>query len=283
MDWARYVVIYGPYAAIAATAGGALWLVWLTRKYRSLVPRQLSGWLELSFFLALVFILREGISLFPMALMAWLWWRWFFRKNRILVADSPPTVRTMGEMEGFSRFKIALALVVVVAAQGFQHQLSEYKTSHVDPTVQAFLDLPSPDLRFVRVDDGREHRLSDFKGQVVLLHIWRTSCDPCVKQMRHFDELHARYADEGFAVIHLAPEDAGRIRDHLRQYPTPTIHASLQGIEQAVVPYSLAGMPDTGFGVPLVVILDREGTVRRACSGGPRNYKYFISGVAPYL
>jgi len=287
MDWTRYIVIYGPYVAKIVTAAAVVWLVWLTRRHKSLLPQRLSGWLELLFFLALVYMLREalsfGISFFPMALAVWLWWLWYFRKNRVVTVGDPPAVRTMGEIDGLPRGRIALALLILIAAQSFQNELSTLAIDRGPAPIQAYLDRPTPDLRFVRVDDGSEHRLSDFKGRVVLLHFWRPPCPSCVEQMHHFDQLHRRYADDGLAVIHLSPEGADPIRDHLRQYPTPTVHASTKDIGQFVPPYHLIGMPNTGVGVPAIVILDREGVIRRSYSGGPWSYKHYISGVAPYL
>ncbi len=48
---------------------------------------------------------------------------------------------------------------------------------------------------------GKEVRLSDLKGKVVLLDFWATWCPPCRKVMPEIEALHQKYKDKGVAVI----------------------------------------------------------------------------------
>jgi hypothetical protein len=49
----------------------------------------------------------------------------------------------------------------------------------------------APDF-VMRDIDGKEVRLSDFKGKVVILDFWATWCGPCIASMPHTNELAAR-------------------------------------------------------------------------------------------
>jgi thiol-disulfide isomerase/thioredoxin len=48
---------------------------------------------------------------------------------------------------------------------------------------------------------GKEVRLSDFKGKVVILDFWATWCGPCIASMPHTQKLAAAYKDQGVVVL----------------------------------------------------------------------------------
>jgi peroxiredoxin len=48
---------------------------------------------------------------------------------------------------------------------------------------------------------GKEVRLSDFRGKVVLLNFWATWCVPCVLEMPAMERLHRRLAGRPFALL----------------------------------------------------------------------------------
>jgi thiol-disulfide isomerase/thioredoxin len=56
-----------------------------------------------------------------------------------------------------------------------------------------------PDLTFLGVD-GKQVKLSDFRGRTVLLNLWATWCVPCRKEMPALDQL-ARQAGDKFEVV----------------------------------------------------------------------------------
>jgi|GEM_PF-884786 len=70
----------------------------------------------------------------------------------------------------------------------------------------ALSGVAAPD--FVAQDlDGRIHRLSDYRGSVVLVNIWATWCPPCRAEMPELDRLARERADDGFFVYGISTED----------------------------------------------------------------------------
>ena len=67
--------------------------------------------------------------------------------------------------------------------------------------------------------DGRNVRLSDYKGKVVLLNFWATWCGPCKVEIPALVDVYARYRDQGFAVLGVSVDDSPeQLRRFAREY-----------------------------------------------------------------
>jgi peroxiredoxin len=58
----------------------------------------------------------------------------------------------------------------------------------------------APDFELETLDGSRV-RLSDYRGQVVMLNIWATWCPPCVRETPRLVRLANTYADDGLVVL----------------------------------------------------------------------------------
>ena len=56
-----------------------------------------------------------------------------------------------------------------------------------------------PDFTFT--DQGREQRLADLRGHVVVLNFWATWCPPCVAEMPSLERLHKQLGPRGLVVL----------------------------------------------------------------------------------
>jgi len=67
--------------------------------------------------------------------------------------------------------------------------------------------------------EGRAHRLSDYRGKVVLINFWATWCEPCRDEMPSIQRLRDRMAGKPFAVLAVnVGEFEVRIEDFFRKY-----------------------------------------------------------------
>lgn len=45
-------------------------------------------------------------------------------------------------------------------------------------------------------ENGNEIRLSDYKGQYIVLNFWNSTCEPCTSQLPYFENLIKKYGDQ---------------------------------------------------------------------------------------
>jgi peroxiredoxin len=61
----------------------------------------------------------------------------------------------------------------------------------------------APDSRFILLD-GSSKNLSDWKGRVVLVNFWATSCTTCVAEMPDLVKTYEKYQNQGFHTVAVA-------------------------------------------------------------------------------
>ena len=49
--------------------------------------------------------------------------------------------------------------------------------------------------------DGKNLRLNEYRGQVVLINFWASWCGPCRQEMPLLQQIDKRYRDAGFTVL----------------------------------------------------------------------------------
>lgn len=78
---------------------------------------------------------------------------------------------------------------------------------------------PAPKLELTDLD-GKVHRLTDYRGQAVLVNFWATWCVPCREEMPSLERLRASLEGRRFVVlaVNLA-EPETRIRRFLESVP----------------------------------------------------------------
>ncbi|HEY0829194.1 MAG TPA: thiol-disulfide oxidoreductase ResA [Bacilli bacterium] len=67
--------------------------------------------------------------------------------------------------------------------------------------------------------DGKEHRLSDYKGKVLLINFWGTFCPPCVREMPAMQRIYDKYKGEDFEVLAInLDESTVTVQSFVKQY-----------------------------------------------------------------
>jgi thiol-disulfide isomerase/thioredoxin len=102
---------------------------------------------------------------------------------------------------------------------------------------------------------GENFRLSEYRGQVVLINFWASWCGPCRQEMPHLDSIQQKYQGLGFTVFGVNVEKDRAMADKvLRDIPVsfPILFDAENKVSEV---YDVDAMPAT-------VLVDRNGDIR---------------------
>lgn len=103
--------------------------------------------------------------------------------------------------------------------------------------------------------DGSNQKLSEFRGQVVLLNFWASWCGPCRQEMPLLNNLHKKYKKLGFTVMGInVEEDSRKAREIVKDVGIkfPVLFDTENKVSSL---FDVSAMPST-------VIIDRSGKMR---------------------
>ncbi len=115
---------------------------------------------------------------------------------------------------------------------------------------------------------GREVKISDFRGQVVVLDFWAPWCGPCKAAMPHLQEVAAKYKDQGVVVIGSCTSDTRAnfekwVRENQARYPNIVwAHDPLEKSDERA-----AKKVYRAQGIPTQFIIGRDGRIVDAVVG----------------
>lgn len=107
----------------------------------------------------------------------------------------------------------ALLLAAVLAGCGDRALQGQAHAADATGIESAAIDFALPDL------DGHTVRLSDWRGQWVLVNYWATWCAPCRKEIPDFSALHERRDDITVLGLAFEENDVATFREFLVDYP----------------------------------------------------------------
>jgi len=123
-----------------------------------------------------------------------------------------------------------------------------------------------------------------YRGKVVLLNVWATTCGPCVAELQELRRLDQEYLARGVQVVTFAmdpPEDRRRVEEFVREYTgkLPVLvrkpgnpEAFLKQIDR-----QWRGM------VPVTYVFDRRGRRAGKTLVGQQTFSAFVAAVQPAL
>ena len=113
---------------------------------------------------------------------------------------------------------------------------------------------------------GENLRLSEYRGNVVMINFWATWCGPCRQEMPLLDDLYNRYQRVGFSLLGVNIDDDSRRAMHMVEELGVSFPVLFDADKEVSKLYQVEAMPVT-------MLLDREGTVRHVHHGYKPGYE----------
>jgi len=123
----------------------------------------------------------------------------------------------------------------------------------------------APDFA-LKSSTGENLRLSEYRGNVVMINFWATWCGPCRQEMPLLDELYTRYERVGFSLLGVNIDDDSRRAMQMIEDLGVSFPVLFDARKEVSKLYEVEAMPVT-------VLVDREGNVRYVHHGYKPGYE----------
>lgn len=113
---------------------------------------------------------------------------------------------------------------------------------------------PAPDFT-LKSQSGKNLRLSDYRGQVVMINFWASWCGPCRQEMPLLEDMYRRYGKLGFTILGVnVDNDPSKANNYLKDVKVsfPVLYDTSSAVSKL---YNVSAMPTT-------VLVDKSGNMR---------------------
>lgn len=118
----------------------------------------------------------------------------------------------------------------------------------------------------LKSNSGKNLKLSEFRGQVVMVNFWASWCAPCRQEMPLLEKMYKKYKPLGFTLLGVnVEEDSRKARSLLKglKVSFPILFDNTNKVSKL---YNVTAMPST-------VLIDRNGKMRYLHKGYKPGYE----------
>ncbi|MAF76452.1 MAG: redoxin [Idiomarinaceae bacterium] len=121
-------------------------------------------------------------------------------------------------------------------------------------TQAATVSVEAPDFT-LKSRDGDNLRLSEERGNIVIVNFWASWCGPCREELPEFEALYQNYADMGVTVYAVNVDDQSEKANKLLEDISVSFPVLYDPDGEVSELYDVSAMPTT-------VMIDRDGVAR---------------------
>jgi thiol-disulfide isomerase/thioredoxin len=158
--------------------------------------------------------------------------------------------------------RIVVAIFFLLApVLGAVAQLPSESDIKIGEFIPAATPQPAPEMSFDGLD-GNPLSLADFKGKLVILNLWATWCQPCLKEMPSLEKLEARLGP-GLVVLAVSEDRGGAevVRPFIAKHDLGELRIGLDPKSTAIHALHARGLPTS-------LVVDPDGKVAGSIEGG---------------
>jgi thiol-disulfide isomerase/thioredoxin len=149
---------------------------------------------------------------------------------------------------------VLLPLVLAGAGTAVEDGAVTVERPRLGEFVPSSPPVPAPMISLVDLA-GNTVSLSEFSGRVVLINLWATWCEPCLREMPSLERMQSRLGDK-ITVVAISEDRGGN------KTVEPFINKlGLKSFKTYLDPKSEAGRAFKVAGLPTSILIDREGRV----------------------
>ena len=110
---------------------------------------------------------------------------------------------------------------------------------------------------------GKQRKMSEWQGKVLLLNFWATWCPPCVSEMPELVALQNELAGKNLQVVGIGIDSPSNIREFAEKHQItyPLLLGGLEGSELSRQFGNQSG------GLPFTILIGPDGSVRQTYMG----------------
>lgn len=133
--------------------------------------------------------------------------------------------------------------------------------------IQARADIsgPAPDFT-LKSRSGENVKLSELRGQVVMINFWASWCGPCRQEMPILEQIYRHYQPMGFTLLGINVEEDSSAANKVLKDISVSFPVLYDNKNQVSESYQVRAMPST-------FLIDRDGQVRYMHKGYQSGYE----------
>jgi len=124
---------------------------------------------------------------------------------------------------------------------------------------------PAPDFT-LKSNSGKNIKLSELRGEVVMINFWASWCGPCRQEMPLLDGLYKQYTYYGFTLLGVNVDEQQDAADKCLKHIPVSCPVLYDASSSVVELYEVDAMPST-------ILVDRDGNMRYLHRGYKPGYE----------